>query len=80
MLLLNEFRLGWLLFGGGLMLLFWIALIALIAVAIRSLLHPNSGQAAATSSSNALEILKDRYARGEINKEEYDNMRRVLTT
>ena len=55
---------GW--FGGGIMMLvFWVLLIVFIVWMVREVsgknLHSQSG-------SNALEILKERYAKGEIDK------------
>ena len=47
--------------------------------------HPQLGQwsqpgspAGRGSSNNALEILRERYARGEISREEYERMRQEL--
>lgn len=78
---------GWLgmLFGGLMMLLFWGGLFALLFFAVRSFAQPgsNQGNAGSTgvrpSDKNALEIVKERYARGEITKEEYDSIRQDLT-
>ena len=56
---------GW--FGGGLMMLaFWALLIAAIVWLVREL----RGQAG--GDSRALEILKERYAKGEMSKEEFE--------
>lgn len=73
---------GWIgmLFGGLMMLLFWGGLIALVFFAVRSFAQSSSGQdrshstGARSSGSNALEVLKERYARGEITKEEYEDI------
>ena len=78
---------GWLgmLFGGLMMLLFWGGLFALLFFAVRSFAQPSSNHGtsvstlARTSDRNALEIVKERYARGELTKEEYDNLRQDLT-
>ena len=61
---------GWLLtlvFGGG--------LIALGFFAVRALSTTRSAQATGDTNQTPLEILKARYARGEISKAEYDEMR-----
>ncbi len=72
---------GWMIFGGLMMIVFWGGLIALIVLAVRGLM--GGGQPRETSyrrppESSALEILKIRYAKGEITKEEYEQMRRDL--
>ena len=71
---------GWghMLFGGGMMLLFWGGLIALVVLAVGWLGRSNSSDSAGASGSRALEILQERYARGEIEREEYEQRRRDL--
>jgi putative membrane protein len=78
--------LGWLgmIFGGLMMLLFWGVLIALVFLAIRAFTRSggwgsrDSGGTQARRDDNALAILKERYAKGEIDKEQYDRMRSDL--
>ena len=78
---------GWIgmLFGGLMMLLFWGGLFTLLFFAIRSFAQPSSSQGgsastlARTADKKALEIVKERYAKGELTKEEYDNLRQDLT-
>jgi putative membrane protein len=60
---------------GLLMLLFWGAVIVGIVVGIRWLI--NRGKASPTDT--ALDILRQRYARGEINKEEFEAKKRDLS-
>lgn len=76
----HAFDWGWLLFGGLMMLLFWGGLIALVWFLVRS--TSDSGETNrvrdSASSQSALEILKERYARGEIGKAEYEEMRRDI--
>ncbi len=63
------------LFGGGLMMVFWWALvIALVLLAFKWF----QGQNAAPGDDSALEILKKRYAGGEISKTEYETMKKEL--
>ncbi len=74
---------GWMLFGGLMMVLFWGGIIALIVAVVRSATGSGSSTAnsAPTNGSNeALRTLKERYASGEISKEEYDSMRHDLET
>lgn len=71
---------GWGLFGGvgGIVpLLFWGALIALVVWAVIRLTSPPSG-GARSGEEPAEEILRQRFARGEIDVEEYEERRRVL--
>ncbi|MFH1624137.1 MAG: SHOCT domain-containing protein [Pseudomonadota bacterium] len=69
---------GW--FGPIVMVIFWVAIIVAIVLLIRWLLvssrAPSHGQ---KSENSALDILKRRYARGEINKEEFEERKRDLT-
>lgn len=57
------------------MLAFWGLVIAGIVLAIRWL----AAQGASPRQDTALEILRQRYARGEINREEFEAKRRDLT-
>jgi len=62
--------------GGG-MWLFWIVLIVIVVLLIRAV----SGSASSSPPSRQdtpLEILKARYARGEIDDEEFQHRRREL--
>ncbi len=65
-------------FGMGLWWLFWIALLVLVVVAIWRLLQRGGGGAERRSGESALEILEQRYARGEIDREEYEEKKRDL--
>jgi len=61
---------GW--FGPLGMILFWVLMILVIVLLIRRIrTSKGSGREAGPASESALDILKKRYARGEINKEEY---------
>ena len=79
----QGFSWGWMLFGGLMMILFWGGIIALIILTIRGLTgarFSTTNPAPANTSGSALNILKERYARGEIAKEEYEDMRHDLET
>ncbi len=69
---------GWM----GLMGLFWLVVVGLIIWAVVSAAH-RSGEVDPSGhmggSESALEILKKRYARGEINKAEYEEKKKDLT-
>ena len=67
----------WGVWGIGMMLmmfLFWAVIIAAIVIGIRWL----TSQGKDRRSDSALEVLRQRYARGEINKEEFESKRRDL--
>ncbi len=73
---------GWygMFFGPLMMIIFIAAVIALVALAIRWLGggHHSGQQQPSTSSTKPLEILRERYASGDIDKEEFEERRRVL--
>jgi putative membrane protein len=69
----SDGRMGWHIAGHLLWYAFLIALAAGLTVfLIRRLSKPDGGV-------SALDILKARYARGEISKDDFDNMRRDIT-
>ena len=70
---------GWII-GGLMMLLFWGGLIALLFFAIRALSSSQKQTGNTASGETALDILKRRYAQGEIDKTEYESMRRDIET
>lgn len=64
---------GW--FGGGLMMVvLWALLIAAIVWLVRELRGQGNG-----GGSRALDILKERYAKGEIDKAEFDSKKKDLS-
>lgn len=70
---------GWesILIGGVMMLLFWGGLFALVFFGIRAATGTGRRQEA-EPTDQALSILAERFAKGEITSEEYQEMRRVL--
>ena len=62
-------------FGGVFMILFW-ALIILGIVALGRWLFSSTGSG--DSGKRPLEILQQRYARGEIDRDQYERMRQDL--
>ncbi len=73
------YGMGW--FGMILMALFWVAVIVGIILLIRWIFVSTGTRGRGTTSADsALEILKRRYARGEINKEEFDQKKKDLGT
>jgi putative membrane protein len=65
---------GW--YGGIFMIVFWIVVIVGIVFLIRWLVQSTRGGAG--SAESALEILKRRYANGEINKKEFEQKKKDL--
>jgi putative membrane protein len=71
-------------FGGGgmgiLMILFWVAVIAAFVMVIMAIVSNGKPPEISGNRKNtdALNILKARYARGEIDKGQYQTMRREL--
>lgn len=63
--------------GFFLMALFWIVVI-LLAVWLLSNLFPKNQTSPVTGAESPLAILQQRYARGEISKEEYETIRQDL--
>ncbi len=62
-------------FGGGFMWIFWIVLILVIVWAVRAGLNSGGGS---RNQRTPLEILKERYARGEIDRETFERMKKDL--
>lgn len=66
--------------GSGLMMLvFWGGIILLIVLLARGFGGTGSARQPEQPRPTALEILKERYARGEIDKQEYDDRRKTLS-
>ena len=66
---------GFMGFGGFFGLIFWLLLIVGIFLAIKWVLGASSSSG---TSLSALEILKQRYASGEINEEQYHKMKKEI--
>ena len=69
--------------GGGMgivMIIFWVVLIGALVLLVSGVINGIRGsQANDDNSQKPLEILKQRYARGEIDKAEYEDKRRSLS-
>lgn len=71
---------GW---GGGMLLMaiFWVVLVVAILVVVRALWErPAAREGPGRHVETPLEILQRRYARGEIDRAEYEEKRRDLTS
>ena len=70
---------GWGWMGGGLMMLvFWGALVALVVFLMRGFGGHHSHDGERRNGPDAREILAERFARGEISEEEFEQRRGVL--
>jgi len=68
---------GW--FGGGFFMLIFVVVIIISGFFLVRLLMNQSKTVARTTENTALEILKQRYARGEISHEEFEKMKANLS-
>jgi putative membrane protein len=67
------------LWGGLMMLVFWIVVIVGIFILLKWLIEQTkSSSTHPTEKETALDILKKRYAKGEIGKEEFDEKKKDL--
>ena len=67
---------GYGMFGGLMMILFWGVVIALIVFAVKWFNDSQGG--GNRGKRDALEILRERFASGEIDEEEFDRRRKAL--
>jgi putative membrane protein len=69
----------WMIFGGIWMLLFWIAIIWLVVWGIRSLVRHREPGEGTPEKRDPLDIAKERYAKGQISKEEFEQIKKDLS-
>ena len=72
------FHTGWTMGGGLVMVVFWIVLIVLLVLGVRWILNGGPGKSGESEDDDALETLRKRYARGEIDREEFEQKKRDL--
>ena len=72
---LDELSGWWMLFGWLLFAVFWGGIIALVIWAVRRV----TGSGGSEGSHLALEMLKQRYANGEISGEEFEQIKKDLS-
>jgi len=66
-------------FGGFFMILWWVLIIVGIVLLVKWLATSSSPASRIAGGGDALELLKQRYARGEIEKEEFEQKKRDLS-
>lgn len=69
----------WMLFGSVWVTLFWGAIIALVVWGIKSLTTRADSGPTVAARSDPLDIAKERYAKGEITKEEFELIKKDLS-
>lgn len=65
---------GW----GIFMMFFWLIVLALVVVVILRVLKEHNHHAGDIRKSDHIDIIKDRYAKGEITKEQYEQLKKDL--
>ena len=77
--MIGGWGMGW--FGGIFMIIFWILIIVGVVFFIKWLVQSTKGPSSSgrtDTSARALDILKERYARGEIDKQEFEEKKKDL--
>jgi len=69
----------WMVFGGIWMVVFWGLVIGLVVWGIKKLTERGDSSSGTTKKSDALDIAKERYARGDISKEEFEQLKKDLS-
>ena len=76
--MMGGYGMGW--FGGIFMIVFWVLVIVGLVFLIKWLIQSTKAESgrSISNSSSAIDILKQRYARGEIDKEEFEEKKKDL--
>jgi putative membrane protein len=75
--MMGGWGMGW--FGGIFMIVFWILIIVGLIFMVKWLVQTKEkGRENGNAGSRAIEILKERYASGEIDKSQFETMKRDL--
>lgn len=76
--MMSDWGMGW--FGMIFMIVFWALIIGGVILLIKWLIQGSAGggRFASKPGSKAMDILKERYARGEISRNEFESMKKDL--
>ena len=75
--MMGNWGMGW--FGMIFMMIFWVLVIVALVFLIKWLIQTTSSRKASEQTgSGAIDILKERYARGEIDKAEFESKKKDL--
>ena len=75
--MMGNWGMGW--FGMIFMMIFWVLVIVGMVFLIKWLIQTtSSGKASEQTGSRAIDILKERYARGEIDRAEFESKKKDL--
>ena len=66
-------------FFGGWMIILWVVIIALIVWGVIALVKRGSSTSDTSQKHDPLDMAKERYAKGEISKEEYEEIKKNLS-
>lgn len=69
----------WMAFGGIWMVVFWGGLIALIVWGIKKLVERPGSKLDASEKHRPLDIARERYAKGEISRDEFEQIKKDLS-
>ena len=76
--MMGGWGMGW--FGGIFMIIFWVLVLVGLIFLIKWLIHStNQARSDDGNANRALAILKERYARGEIDTDEFEEKKKVIT-
>jgi len=76
--MMGGWGMGW--FGGIFMIIFWVLILVALVYFIKWLIQSTGrGPTDRAGGNRALDILQERYARGEIDKAEFETMKRDLS-
>ena len=70
----------WMVFRGIWMLVFWVAIIALVVWGVKKRVGHEESKGSTPERRDPLEIAKERYAKGQISKEEFEQIKKDLSS